>query len=134
MLPPGARRVDNLALARPAPLAEAAPIRAKKPDPYARGRAHTFTDATPAERLVPMGSRPADGLLQGLAKLAEAQASQLTDRQLLLRFAADRDETAFATLVQRHGGLVYGVCRHVLRHEHDAEDAFQAAFLVLARK
>jgi RNA polymerase sigma factor (sigma-70 family) len=59
---------------------------------------------------------------------------QYSDGELLHAFATRHDEVSFAALVQRHGELVLNVCRYVLGHEQDAEDAFQATFLVLAKK
>jgi RNA polymerase sigma factor (sigma-70 family) len=57
-----------------------------------------------------------------------------TDAQLLERFVSDRDQAAFELLLWRHGAMVLGLCRRILRHEQEAEDAFQATFLTLARK
>jgi RNA polymerase sigma factor (sigma-70 family) len=59
-------------------------------------------------------------------------AADRTDGELLEGFTVRKEEDAFAELVRRHGPLVLGVCRKLLRHEQDAEDAFQATFLVLA--
>jgi RNA polymerase sigma factor (sigma-70 family) len=76
-----------------------------------------------------------DTLLWYLRRLvASSEPDEATDAALLNRFISGRDERAFAALVDRHGPLVFHVCQRVLGEVHDAEDAFQAAFLVLARK
>src|SRR5262249_41584269 len=72
--------------------------------------------------------------MTGQPAAALRPAGNSTDRELLERFAATGEEVAFAALVQRHGPAVLGVCRRVLGNEADAEDVFQATFLILARK
>jgi RNA polymerase sigma factor (sigma-70 family) len=66
--------------------------------------------------------------------LAVPTTGEWTDCQLLERYASQRDEAAFASLVRRHGSLVLGVGRRILQHDQDAEDVFQATFIMLARK
>jgi RNA polymerase sigma factor (sigma-70 family) len=74
-------------------------------------------------------------VLRYIRTIASAQALRsAADVDLLRGFMAARDDAAFAEIVRRYGPVVLGVCRRVLGHEADAEDAFQAAFLILARK
>ena len=72
-----------------------------------------------------------ESVLHRVAPLAAD--GRVADADLLRRFAADRDESAFTVLVRRHGPLVWAVCRNLLPLESDAEDAFQATFLTLVR-
>src|SRR5262245_42680748 len=82
-----------------------------------------------------MSRAPVGSVLRELRRfLAAERVGELSDGELLRRYGAGNDEAAFAALVQRYGPLVLGVCRRVLRHTQDAEDAFQATFLVLARR
>lgn len=66
--------------------------------------------------------------------VGQSAAHDLSDAALLERFALHRDKAAFEVLLQRFGPMVFGVCNRVLRDTHAAEDAFQATFLVLAKK
>jgi RNA polymerase sigma factor (sigma-70 family) len=74
-----------------------------------------------------------NGLLRQLWRLAR-RADSGNDAQLLARFSQQRDEDAFAVLVDRYGPLVRSVCRHWLHQDADIDDAFQATFLVLAQR
>jgi RNA polymerase sigma factor (sigma-70 family) len=80
-----------------------------------------------------MPEQPADAVL-GYLETVLGQPGDTGDNSLLDQFVAARDGAAFAALVVRHGLMVLGVCRRLLEHEQDAEDAFQATFLVLARR
>lgn len=81
-----------------------------------------------------MAQAPAGTVLHYIAKLVDSgRARNLTDAQLLAQFVGGRDEASFGYLIERHGQLVWRVCRRVLEDDQDAEDAFQAAFLLLAQ-
>jgi RNA polymerase sigma factor (sigma-70 family) len=73
-------------------------------------------------------------MVRRLRRLADPQAAGVSDAELVERYARSRDETAFELLLWRHGSMVHGVCRRLLRRAEDAEDAFQATFLTLVRK
>src|SRR5262245_47192812 len=82
-----------------------------------------------------MASGAVGVVARGLGRLFTAGGvAGLSEGQLLDRFVTGRDEAAFEALVARHGPMVLGVCRQLLRDPNDVDDAFQATFLVLVRK
>src|SRR2546423_1461190 len=85
-----------------------------------------------------MGPGSKRGVLGPIGRLFRTgTAAGLSDAQLLERFVRRHDEAAeaaFAALMERHGPMVLSVCRRILNDPHDAQDAFQATFLVLVRK
>jgi RNA polymerase sigma factor (sigma-70 family) len=82
-----------------------------------------------------MANAQLHGVLHHLHSLRDAQAmTEAPDAQLVERFARGHEEAPFAALVRRHGPMVWSVSRRVLANLHDAEDVFQATFLLLARK
>ncbi len=82
-----------------------------------------------------MGTGKLNGVVRHLRRAALVRdGGGMTEGHLLECFVTRRDEAAFEALVRRHGPMVLGVCRRVLRNTHDADDAFQATFLVLVRK
>ncbi|WZO99845.1 sigma-70 family RNA polymerase sigma factor [Isosphaeraceae bacterium EP7] len=82
-----------------------------------------------------MGHGSSEQLLRQVGRLfAEGTSAGISSTELLERYASRRDEAAFEGLVARHGPMVLGVCRRMLRDPRDVDDAFQATFLILARK
>ncbi len=81
-----------------------------------------------------MASVQTETVLDYLRRFASRGPATGPDQDLVQRFATQADDNAFAALLARHGPMVLHVCRRVLHHSQDAEDAFQATFLVLARK
>jgi RNA polymerase sigma factor (sigma-70 family) len=73
-------------------------------------------------------------ILQHIRRLVGEHDRVVSDGELLRRYGTGRDQSAFAELVRRHGAMVFAVCRSVLRRHDDAEDAFQATLLILARR
>src|SRR5437763_1599593 len=82
-----------------------------------------------------MLTNPVNRVVRELRRAAlRPDTAERSDGELLDWFLTDRGEAAIEELLRRHGPMVLSVCRRILRHAHDAEDAFQATFLILVRK
>src|SRR5450631_3957012 len=81
-----------------------------------------------------MATSPMNLVIQHLRTAFGRDGAEMTDGELLTLCVNRRDDSALAALVRRHAPMVWGVCHRLLRSHHDAEDAFQATFLVLVRK
>jgi RNA polymerase sigma factor (sigma-70 family) len=82
-----------------------------------------------------MAREPLEGAVARIRTLMSMQGAQgKCDSELLRAYSTQNDQTAFGAIVKRHGPLVFAVCMRVLHHDQDAEDAFQAVFIVLAKK
>ena len=91
-------------------------------------------EATMVARLKSMPTSTLSVFIQHLMADLRPEGAGMADGELLARFLSSRDDNALAALVRRHAPMVWGVCRRLLHHHDDAEDAFQATFLVLVRK
>jgi RNA polymerase sigma factor (sigma-70 family) len=81
-----------------------------------------------------MSKRPLAAVVRRIQHIVGVPTAATSDRQFLERYSQERSEEAFTNLVRRHGALVMGICRRILGNRADADDVFQATFLVLARK
>src|SRR5262245_9298105 len=107
----------------------------EKPAPPRLRRNYIAGEPIPPEGYRVMAKAASSPILQSIRRLVfDESARQLSDQRLLRQFSDHRDEAAFGTLLSRHGPMVLDVCRGVLSNDAEAEDAFQATFLILARK